>query len=81
MRPFLPHKFENLAFGFFLSCFMTFLVSGVATLLALGLAPGVLLMWLTSWITAWAIAFPAVLVVAPGVHRLVARITLPPARD
>ena len=57
-------------FTFFLSGFMTFVVSGVATLVALGPAPGIVAVWMRSWITAWIIAFPSLLLIRPLVHRL-----------
>jgi Protein of unknown function (DUF2798) len=74
----LPHHFQPLLFGLFLSGFMSLIVSGIATLRAIGIPADFLFKWLTAWAGAWAVAFPAVLVVAPLVRRLVARMTLPP---
>jgi hypothetical protein len=51
------------------SFFMTFLVSGVATIRAIGLVPGVIGTWMVSWIISWAIAFPTMLVMMPRVRR------------
>ena len=51
------------------SFFMTFLVSGVATIRALGLVPGVFGTWMASWMISWAIAFPTMLVMMPRVRR------------
>jgi hypothetical protein len=51
------------------SFFMTFLVSGVATIRAIGLMPGVIGTWMVSWIISWAIAFPTMLVMMPRVRR------------
>lgn len=75
----LPHRFQPILFGLFLSGFMSLIVSGIATLRAIGLDGDFVFKWLTSWAGAWAVAFPAVLVVAPVVRRMVARMTLPPA--
>lgn len=76
MRPFIPRKLEHVAFGFLLSCFMSLLISGVATFLATGLVPGFLGHWLSSWLSSWAIAFPTVLVVAPFVRRVLHRLVI-----
>lgn len=40
MKPFLPKRFEAIAFGFLLSGMMSLIVSGLATMLAVGLIPG-----------------------------------------
>lgn len=80
MRSFIPRRFEHIAFGFLLSCFMSLLISGVATFLAAGIMPGFVWTWLSSWLSSWAIAFPAVLVVAPFVRRVLHRLVIPDAR-
>ena len=77
MTPFLPRRLEPYAFGFLLSGFMSLLVSGVATLVSLGLNEYFVPAWIGSWLTSWTIAFPAVLVVAPIVRRILARIVKP----
>ncbi len=59
-------------FGLLLSGFMSLLVSGIATLRAIGLAEGFTGMWASAWLSAWLVAFPAVLVVAPWARRTVA---------
>ena len=51
------------------SFFMTFLVSGVATIRAIGLVPGVIGTWMVSWMISWAIAFPTMVVMMPRVRR------------
>jgi len=71
MKPFLPKRFEPVAFGFLLTCLMTFFVTGISTWLALGLeAEGFARIWLTSWMTTWALAFPVILFVGPLVRRI-----------
>ena len=74
MRPFLPKRLEPYAFGLLLSGFMSLLVSGVATLISLGLNSYFFGAWIGAWLVSWAIAFPAVLVVAPLVRRILRRI-------
>ena len=73
----LPPRYAPTLFGFFLSCFMSFMVSGLSTLRALGFADHFLAIWLGNWLISWAIAFPVVLVVAPLVRRIVAALTRP----
>ena len=69
----------NTTFGLLLSGMMSFVVSGIATLRALGFtdvaaAPGAFVgTWMGSWSVSWAIAFPTVLVVAPFVRKIVTR--------
>lgn len=70
----IPQKYASILFGFLLSGFMSLLVSGIATLRALGLPPGFVGLWLHAWLNAWLVAFPAVLVVAPLTRRLVQRL-------
>jgi hypothetical protein len=52
---------------------MSLLVSGVATWNALGWRADFGTEWLRAWLGSWAVAFPAVMVVAPLVRRVVAR--------
>jgi hypothetical protein len=73
----LSVKLAPVVSGMILSGLMSFLVAGIATLRAAGLAPDFVRLWLGAWLAAWAIAFPAVLIVAPLTQRLVRRL-LPP---
>jgi len=54
-----------------MSLFMSFLMSGVITLINLGLVSGFILFWLEAFWKAWLIAFPIILVVVPQVKRVV----------
>jgi hypothetical protein len=76
MKRFVPKRLEPVAFGLLLSGLMSLLVSGVSTLLAAGLVGDFLFLWLRAWLSSWAIAFPAVLVVAPFVRRILHRIVV-----
>jgi hypothetical protein len=78
VKPFLPKRFEHIAFGFMLSGLMSLLVSGFATMISLGLSPSFPLLWLKAWLPSWALAFPVVLVIAPFVRRVLARIVIQP---
>ncbi|MCE8007405.1 DUF2798 domain-containing protein [Aestuariivita sp.] len=73
----LPARFAPILFGFLVSGLMSCVVSGIATVKALGMVEGVFGAWMVSWSFSWAVAFPTILVVAPLVRRLVARLTKP----
>lgn len=78
MTPFVPRRLEPILFGLLLTWFMTFVVSGISTLLAIGAAaPDFLSLWFRAWMSSWAVAFPAVLVVAPFVRFILRRIVRP----
>jgi hypothetical protein len=67
----IPARFAPVVFGFILSGLMSCMVSGIATVRALGLVQGFFGEWMSSWVFSWAIAFPVVLVVAPVTRRMV----------
>jgi len=71
----LPAKYAPILFGLFLSGLMSLMVSGVSTLGVMGLVSGFFTAWMGNWAFSWAVAFPSVLVVAPLVRRMVAKIT------
>lgn len=72
-----PARFAPVLFGLILSGLMSCMVSGIATLRAVGLADGFFAQWMTSWGVSWGIAFPVVLVVAPITRKIVARLIRP----
>jgi len=78
-------RFAPALYGLLLSDFMSLIVSGVATLRAAGLdggpGSGFAGLWLQAWLLSWAVTFPVLLVAAPVVRRLVARLTREPGRE
>ncbi len=52
-----PARFAPVLFGFILSGLMSCMVSGIATLRAVGLADGFGVQWMTSWVVSWASPF------------------------
>jgi hypothetical protein len=70
----IPAKYSNLLFGGLLSGIMVTIISGAVVLVNQGLTYDLPQQWLKSFATAWPIAFSTVLVVAPRVRRLVARL-------
>jgi Protein of unknown function (DUF2798) len=67
----LPAKYNFVAMPFVLSVMMSFIISGVSTLRALGLAEGFFSKWMGAWGISWLIAFPTVLVLLPLVRKIV----------
>ena len=70
----LPKKLEPVLFGLILSACMSFVVSGISTLRALGPIHGFLGAWVRAWLMAWPVAFPTALLMAPVARRLVRRL-------
>lgn len=67
----MPARFAPALFGFILSGFMSFAVSGIAMLRNAGVVDGLLGLWVNAWLPSWAFAFPVVLIVAPITRRMV----------
>lgn len=75
----LPARYANLVLPLVLSVFMSFVVSGVATIKNVGLAPDFIASWMGAWGLSWVIAYPTLLVVLPLVRRVVRLVVdLPP---
>jgi hypothetical protein len=70
----LPARTLRFAVPLGTSLVMTFLVSGIATLRAIGFDDELMAKWMSSWMIAWAIAFPTMLVMMPLVRRLLLRV-------
>ncbi len=68
------------AMPFVLSLMMSFIISGVSTLRALGWVEGFLMKWMAAWGVSWLIAFPTVLLVLPLVRKIVAAFVEPPGK-
>lgn len=76
--PRLPQRWAPTLFGLILSGIMTAVVSFVATVNAVGLAPDLWSRWAIAWPISWAVAFPVILMMGPAVRRFVASVTDPP---
>jgi hypothetical protein len=72
----IPARYSNLLFGGMLSIIMVTIISGTVVLINQGYNSEFFTRWFRGFITAWPIAFPSVLVVAPFVRRVVAKITV-----
>lgn len=71
-------RFAPYIFGLLLSGLMSLIVSGIAMVRAVGLVEGFAGLWMSAWCSSWLVAFPTVLVVAPLVRRIVARVVRQP---
>jgi hypothetical protein len=76
----LPAKYNIVALPFVLSIMMSFVISGVSTLRALGWVEGFIGKWMQAWGISWLIAFPTVLLLFPLVRKVVAAFVEPPGR-
>lgn len=74
----IPARHANLAFAAIMSFLMALLMSGIVTAVNRGLDAGYPLAWMKSFGLAWPIAFVLVLLLAPRVRGLVARMVAPP---
>ena len=70
----IPAKYSQLSFSFFLSIFMSCVVSGVSVLNTTGLVDGFYGLWMTAWFGSWLVAFPTILIIAPLTHCLVKKL-------
>ena len=68
----LPAHYASIVMPLVLSVLMTFVISGVSTLLSLGLTPAFFATWPSAWAISWLVAFPTLLMVLPLVRRIVA---------
>lgn len=71
----IPKKYTNILFAFVMSLLMAFIMSGVLTALFAGIDQQFIAHWLRAFIHAWPVAFPAVLIVAPIVRKIVTAFT------
>jgi hypothetical protein len=76
----IPAKYANILFGGMLSAIMVTVISGTVLFVNQGYSPEFFRQWFKGFATAWPIAFPTVLVVAPRVRKMVARLTESAAR-
>ena len=66
----LPAWTQAPLFAILTTGFASFMVSGIATLRALGVGPGFLASWIGAWLYSWPVAAVAMYFIAPRVRRL-----------
>lgn len=74
----IPRKYSQVLFALILSGLMSLMVSGIATLRAVGPVADFGTLWISAWLTAWLFAFPLVLVIAPLARRAVESLVAKP---
>jgi hypothetical protein len=74
----LPARYAAIVLPFVLSLLMTFVISGVSTLMSLGPTRAFVTTWPAAWALSWVVAFPTLVVLLPLVRRLVALVVEPP---
>jgi hypothetical protein len=70
----LPARTMHFALPLALTFIMTFFVSGVATIRAIGFSDDMLSRWMESWLGSWILAFPIMLFLMPVMRRLLSRV-------
>lgn len=75
-RGFVPTRWAPVLFGGLLSLLMVVIVTGITTLRTTGPDADMPRLWLSAVLVSWPVAFPTVLVVAPLVRRVVARLVV-----
>lgn len=68
----IPKKYTPYVFAFFMSSFMSCVMSFVINVVNVGFIDGIVFIWLKSWALAFVVAFPTVLLIAPIARKLVA---------
>ena len=76
MKRRIPARYAPILFALLLSCFMSFVVTCIATERLTGIGPGFTHAWLKSWIPAWLVAFPTAFLAAPLVRKIVAQLVV-----
>lgn len=74
----LPARYAAFVLPFILSLLMTFVISGVSTLMSLGPTPAFVSTWPAAWALSWVVAFPTLVALLPVVRRIVALVVEPP---
>lgn len=75
----LPARYAAIVLPLVLSLLMTFVISGVSTLMSLGPTRAFVATWPTAWALSWLVAFPTLIVLLPLVRRLVALVVESPS--
>lgn len=73
----IPSRYARALFSLIMSGLMSCIVTGIATVKAIGMGPGTLGDWMASWAFCWPIAFTVILLLGPSVQRLVNRLVRP----
>lgn len=70
----IPVRYTWLVMPAVLALLMTFVVSGISTVRALGVSPDFVAKWMGAWVISYLVAYPTLLVVQPVVRRIIGAI-------
>lgn len=73
----IPARYARALFSLIMSGLMSCIVTGIATVKAIGFGPTTLSDWMASWAFCWPIAFTVILLLGPAVQRFVTRLVRP----
>jgi hypothetical protein len=65
-------KYHRIVFAFFMALLMSCIMSLVISIFNVGLVDNIIHIWLKAWGFAFSVAFPAIFIISPLVHKLVA---------
>ena len=71
----IPKRYAPLLFSLFLSGQMSFIVSGVATLRAIGWTDAFIGTWMAAWLLSWPVAFSVALIARHSAQWMVTAVT------
>lgn len=74
----IPARYTWLVTPAIMALMMTFVVSGVSTVKAVGIPPDFVTKWMSAWLWSYIIAFPTLLAVLPTVKRIVTAVVEAP---
>lgn len=67
----IPRKHHKTVFSFFMALLMSCIMSFVISVFNVGMVTNIVTIWLKAWGFAFIVAFPAIIIVPPIVHKLV----------
>jgi len=67
----ISRKHHKIVFSFFMALLMSCIMSFVISVFNVGMVTNIVTIWLKAWSFAFVVAFPAIIIVSPIVHKLV----------
>ncbi len=67
----ISRKHHKIVFSFFMALLMSCIMSFVISVFNVGMVSNIIDIWLNAWGFAFLVAFPAIIIVSPIVHKLV----------
>ncbi|PKG84285.1 hypothetical protein CXF85_08765 [Colwellia sp. 75C3] len=67
----ISRKHHKVVFSFFMALLMSCIMSFVISIFNVGMVTNIVAIWLKAWSFAFIVAFPAIIIVSPIVHKLV----------